>query len=233
MNKNFRNYALIWVMLLAVFNVVCFVTPNEVAGMTKFGGAFWAGYIFINLAFIGNIAAAYFAFKAENLRKLFYNLPLITISYTGLILILIVGSLSMAIPDSPIWVGIIVCLLILAFNAIAIIEAGWAGALVSEVDEKIKTQTQFIKRLTVDAEGLVDRAKIHEVKNDCKKVYDAIRYSDPISNEALSVIEAKLTVKMDEFGNAVRAENGEQVKAIAEELVLLIKKRNASCKALK
>lgn len=46
MKKAFRTYAVIWAIVLAVFNVVCFVTPGEIAGISKFGGAFWAGYIF-------------------------------------------------------------------------------------------------------------------------------------------------------------------------------------------
>lgn len=233
MKKNFKIYALIWAILLAVFNVVCFATPIAAVGMNKSSGAFWVGYIFITLAFLGNLACAYFAFKAENLKKLFYNLPLITLSYTGLLLMLVVGTLSMVIPNLPIWVGSIVCLLILAFNAIAVIKAGWASDIVSAVDEKVKTQTQFIKLLTVDAEGLVNRSKSDAVKNECKKVYDAIRYSDPMSNEALSSIESDVTTKMSEFGNAVRADDVEQAKTIAEEIVILAKDRNAKCKALK
>ena len=50
MNKNFKYYAGIWAILLVIFNLATFVSPNEAAGMTKFGGAFWVGYIFIALA---------------------------------------------------------------------------------------------------------------------------------------------------------------------------------------
>ena len=45
-----------------------------------------------------------------------------------------------------------------------------------------------------------------------------IRYSDPMSNEALSVIEAKITVKMDEFTSAVNADDEEKVKEISQVL---------------
>ena len=110
MNKKFKYYALIWAILLAVFNVICFVTPSEAAGMSKFGGAFWAGYIFITLAFIGQLVCAYFALKTDDKTKLFYNIPIIRVSYTGLILTLVFGALCMAIPNLPNWVGIIVCL---------------------------------------------------------------------------------------------------------------------------
>lgn len=76
MNKKFKYYALIWAILLAVFNVICFITPDETAGMSKFGGAFWAGYIFITIAFIGQLVCAYIALKTDDKTKLFYNIPL-------------------------------------------------------------------------------------------------------------------------------------------------------------
>lgn len=233
MKKNFKFYAVIWAIVLAVFNVICFIIPTEGEGVEKYSDTFWVGYAFITVAFIGNLVCAFIAFRAENLKKMFYNVPLITVSYTGLVLMLIFGGLCMAIKDLPTWVGIIVCLLILAFNAIAVIRAGWAGDAVSDIDEKIKEQTRFIKLLIVDAQGLVNRAKSEAVKAECKKVYDIVRYSDPITDEALSVIEAKMTVKMDEFGNAVSADNAEQAKDIADELVILAKDRNEKCKALK
>jgi len=232
MKKTFRIYAIIWAILLAVFNVICFVTPSEAAGMDKFGGAFWAGYIFITVAFIGQLVCALIAFKAENLQKLFYNLPLITVSYTGLILTIIFGAICMAIPDLPNWVGIIVCMLILAFNAIAVIKASAAGDAVEQIDKKVKAQTFFIKALTVDAESILARAATPEAKEACKKVYEAVRYSDPMSNDALAGVEAQISLKFNELSNAVIG-GATNIPVLADELVVLIGDRNKKCKLLK
>ena len=117
MKKGFKQYTTAWAALLILFNLVCFVTPAEVDGFNKFGGSFWAGYAVITLAFLGQLACAYKAFRAENAKKFFYNLPLITVSYTGLILTLILGGLCMAIPDVPNWLGAIVGAVVLAFTA--------------------------------------------------------------------------------------------------------------------
>lgn len=84
MNKNFKSYLSIWAILFAIFNLVVFLTPNELVGFNKFGGAFWSGYIFIVIAFIGQLVASFVALKAENSQKLFYKISLIRISYTGL-----------------------------------------------------------------------------------------------------------------------------------------------------
>lgn len=232
MNKNFKYYALIWAILLAVFNVICFITPDEAAGMSKFGGAFWVGYVFITVAFIGQLVCAYIALNTNDKTKLFYNIPIIRVSYTGLFLTVVFGALCMAIPNLPNWVGIIVCLLILAFTAIAVIKAKAASDVVEDIDAKVKAQTLFVKSLTVDAESLLSRAATPEAKNACKKVVEAVRYSDPMSNDALAGVESQITLKFNELSEAVSG-GADNVKNIADELVILIGDRNRKCKLLK
>lgn len=233
MKKGFTSYAICWAILLTLFNLLCFVTPAEWYGFNKFGGSFWAGYAVITLAFLGQLACAYKAFRAENAKKFFYNLPLITVSYTGLILTLVLGGLCMAIPDVPNWLGAIVGAVVLAFTALAVIKASAAADIVESVDKKVAEKTAFLRMATADAEFILASAKSAEVKAECKKVYEALRYSDPMSNEALSVTEAKITAKLDELKAAAAADDAEKTKAAAGELILLIKERNAKCKALK
>ena len=233
MKKTFNYYSICWLIALAVFNVIAFVTTNEIAGVSKFTGAFWAGYIFITLAFIGQLGCAYKAFKAENLKKMFYNIPLISVSYIGLATMLVVGTICMAVAVIPYWIGIIACLLGLAFSAISIIKATVASDVVSEIDEKIKVQTQFIKLLTADAEHLMTSSKTAELKAEAKKVYEAIRYSDPMSNEVLADIEGQIQSEFSFFSQAIKSEDLDLAKSVAGGLIDLIDGRNKKCKDLK
>ena len=196
-------------------------------------GAFWNGYIFITLAFIGQLVCSYFALKAESLQKMFYNIPLITISYTGLIVMLIVGVLAMAIPNLPNWIGIIVCLAVLAFTAISVITAKAAGAIVSGIDEGVQAKTSFIKKITLDAENLVNRAKAPMMKKLCIKVYDALRYSDPVSNKQLSDIENRIIEEFSMLTDAVLADDLDLTESSANEVITLVEERNSKCKLLK
>lgn len=233
MNKNFKFYLCVWAILLAIFNIAVFVSPSEVSGLSKFGGAFLAGYIFIVLAFIGQLAVSFVALKAENLQKMFYNIPLIRISFSGLVLTLIFGTLCMVVPDLPNWIGVIICFAVLGFSAISVIKADFAAGAVSEIDGKIKTQTAFIKALTADAEILISKAQSDEIKAECKKVYEAVRYSDPMSNEALSMTESQITIKFAELTTAVNENNLEAVKKTANEVIILVDDRNKKCRLLK
>ena len=232
MNKNFKYYAGIWAILLVIFNIATFVSPNEAAGMIKFGGAFWVGYIFITLAFIGQLAVSFFAFNAKNMQKFFYKIPLIRISWTGLILTLVFGVLCMVIPNLPNWIGIIACFTVLAFNAISLAKANIAADLVSETDDKIKAQTSFIKTLTVEVESLMSRAQNETAKTTAKKVYEAVRYSDPMSNDGISGIESEIAIKFNQFAGAITA-NSDDIATIADELIVLITDRNKRCKVTK
>ena len=234
MKKNFKSYAVIWAILLALFNIVVFLARPILPGYeVRYDARFWIAWGAVVAAFLGNLVCAYFAFQAENLKKLFYHLPLITVSRAALIAMIVAGSALMLIPNCPAWIAAIVCIVILAFNAIAVVKANWAAETVENIDEKIAAKTSYIRELTAQAESLVARAKSDEVKKECKKVYEAVRYSDPMSNEAISVIEAKITVKVDEFSTAVGADDTEKVKEIADEIVNLVGDRNKKCKGLK
>ena len=166
--KKFGVYSAIWAIVLGIFNLIVFLTPNEAGNMYKFGGAFWVGYIAITVAFVAQLVCALFALREKNQTKLFYNIPLVKISYTGLVIMLIAGTLCMAIPNLPNWIGIIACALVLLFNAIALIKASAAARVVAGIDENVAVETSFIEELTAEA-GLVTSTAAEELRATAKR----------------------------------------------------------------
>ena len=81
MKKVFKFYSAVWAILLALFNVISFVSVGW-AEIPKYTPSFWVGYTFITLSFIGQIVCAYFALKDNDIKKTFYNFSLISTSYT-------------------------------------------------------------------------------------------------------------------------------------------------------
>lgn len=230
MNRNFKYYIAAWAVLAVIFNVIAFATP-AVAGASKFDGAFWSGYVLIMLALIGQLVCAYFAFKAKSKEQIFLRLSLVTVSYSALILSFVVGAACMLIPNLPNWVGIILCALILGFTAVSVIKANAAVELVRETDARVKEKTAFIRMMTVEADNLMARAQTDEAKAMCKKVYESLRYSDPMSCDALSGTEAEISEKFSAFATAVK--NGENASELADDLLALIGDRNRMCKVMK
>ena len=234
MKKNFKFYIIIWAVLLSIYNLTVFLVKPIVPGyVINYDARFWISWGVIIAAFIGQLICAKIAFDSKNNEKLFLNIPLITQSYTALIVATIVVSILMLIPNCPAWIAAIVCAVVLGFSIISVVKAKAAADIVSDVDDKVKANTLFIKSLTVDAEHLMNTAKTAELKAEAKKVYEAVRYSDPMSSEALATAESAITIKFKEFQDAVKNNDIDLAKSSANELVFLINDRNKKCKLLK
>lgn len=233
MKVSFKKYAIIWAILLVIFNALCFITPSEINGESKYTTAFWIGYAFITLAFIGQLACTYLAFKSGNIKDAIYNASLIRISTVGLVLMLIVGGITMVVPKIPEWVGVLACLLILAFTAITVIKAQSAVDAVQQVEKKIKTQTLFVRSISADAEALISKAESDEMKAEAQKVFDTIRYSDPMSDDALAGIESQIEGAFRSFKGAVLDGNAEAAKSASKMIAQLTDERNLKCRLLK
>ena len=232
MKRTFKFYMINWSILFVLFQAISFVSVGW-TGVEKYTLSFWIGYICIDLAFIGQIICAFFALRDHDRRKTFYNLSLIVTSYIGLILSFVFGGLCMIISPLPYWVGVLLCVGVLGFNGIATVKTYAAVDLVSETDEKVKKNTLFIRNLTVDIENLMLCTQNETMKTLCKKVYEVVRYSDPMSNEALSSMENEITVKFLELSDAVKANDHEKATILSNEFIILINDRNKKCKLLK
>ena len=230
MSRTFKVYSAIWAICFATFNIIAFARPTFI---NIFTGSFWIGYLFIDIAFAGQLCCSYIAFKDENLQKTFYNVSLILVSYIALVSMLIAGSLCMVIPFFPVWLSVVICVLVASISASIILVTCFVINVVSGIDNEIKTKTFAIKTLTADAEHLLSVAQSFELKKECEKVYENLRYSDPMSNTALSEINEQIQRQFSSFESAVNSADLELTVSIANELLVLIDKRNKQCILLK
>ena len=230
MKKQFKSYAIIWAIALVVFNAIVFIAPNSSEKYTKFGGAFWAGYVLIMLAFIGQLAVSFVFFKEENKEKVFLNLSMFSWGLTALVMSLVFGTALMVIPNVPQWLGAIIALVLLGFYSIAVILAKGAAEVVYNVGQKVAEETAFTKNLTVDAESLISKANSDEAKAVATKVYEAIRYSNKSSHGGLDEIEGSIYNTFTGFASAITSGDDEMAKSIGDNLVDLISERDKLAK---
>ncbi|MBE5737153.1 MAG: hypothetical protein E7348_02005 [Clostridiales bacterium] len=234
MNKNFKYFGIIWLVGFVLFNAITFLIPNEVFGVTRFDkSVFWIAYALISLSFIAQLITAYKFVKDDSLDKAFLNIPLLKTGYIAIIVSVIVGIVFMIFPVLPSWLGAIVCLLVAGYFVIACVNAGVVANLVSDIDKQVKTKTAFIRLAIVETESVMARATTEEIKLEIKKVYEALKYSDPMSNPALDDIEQEIDNGLKELKKAVMENNDKKVVEISITLLLNIKERNSKCKLLK
>lgn len=143
----------------------------------KYAGAFWPSYVCIMFAFIGQLVCAVFAFKETNSQKFFYKIPLITISYTGLIFTLIFGVIGMFFPDFPIWLAVAICVIIFVITLISILRSKLVATVVSEKDDELAKKLSFSKELLEDVRKLYETNKENI---NLKKLFEETKYADPM-----------------------------------------------------
>lgn len=233
MKKTFRFYAITWAILLAVFNVICFATPSEMAGYVKIDGTFWVGYAAITLAMIGQLICASIAFKTENKEKLFLNIPLITESYTAMVVVMVVGAICMLIPNFPSWIAAVINILIIGFSAISVVKAAAAEEIVSEVEDKVKANTSYMRSLQAKGQLLVDQCQSDNVRALITKLAEDLRYSDSVSSGDLEDVEASLLALMERLQAAVMDGDDVAVIDLCKQFSMSLAQRNQMCKAAK
>lgn len=227
MKKNFKYYIITWLISVAVFNIISFIAPIIRVGL------FWVGYAMITVMFIIQLACSLMFFKQNNKEKIFLNIPIITISYAALVVSVIVGLVFMAITGVSFWLAIIIASLVTGFYLIAIISVKTATGSIENTNEKVNLQTLFVKSLNVEAQTLAQKAYNDDIRLITDRVCEAVRYSDPVSNESLADCESKITLKFKEFEKSVVEHNTELAEKISNELISLINERNQKCKLMK
>lgn len=232
MKKNFKFYALGWFVLLGLFNLLAFIIPAWPT-LEKYTASFWIGWGVTIGAFFGQLICAWVAFKEESAKKTFYNISLFTVSYAGLISMFVVAMICIIITPLPYWIAAIACALVLGLNIVAVAKAQVAINIVNNVDEKIEQATAFIYEMREESESVFARAKTDELKAASKKVRDGFKYSDPMSHESLTTIEAEIKNHFILFTTAIAESNNDSIASEAEELLGLITERNNKCKRLK
>ena len=219
---------IVLISLLAAFNAVAFAVPHT------FGPAYWLGYAFTTLAILSQAVFALLAFQsASGAEKVFYGLPVFRTGILYLIVQTVFGLLCLFVPAMPAWAAGAVSVLILAVCVILAASAMKSRELAEKAGEGVRGRTEFMKALENDTAALFSSAKNEEIKAEAKKIYEAVRYSDPLSASALAGAEEKLSSAFSTLSRLAAADDALAFHTAATEFLLLLEERNAQCKRLK
>ena len=233
MNKVLKIYGILWLISFAIFNAIVFLVPREIGGVDRWAqGGFWIGYALKTVSFVGQLVTCAACLRNENRNKLFLSLSLPLAANGALTASMVVSCVFMLVPTLPAWIGAIISLVILLFLVVAVLKAHVAVQLVSAVDERIVQQTAFIRTATDRAYHILQTAG-EDTRTAVKQVWEALRYSDPMSAPHLAVAEGHIDTALQELGRAVQAGETEQAGETAQQLLCLIRQRNQDCKTLK
>ena len=234
MKKNGVLYFIVWASVVGLFNFITFITPKEIGGVSKFTTLFWVSYSFVMVIFVVQLLVTFFTFARLGPNKsVFYRLPVLHTSIIVTIVSFILALPFMIVPQIPPIIGAILLAVILVGVIIVYARALAIPSAIEAVDKKIKVQTAFLSILIADAEALVNEAEDEAAKKVCTEVYEAIRYSDPMSVPECQDIESKISEYFVLFKDAVENNQQEDIRKNSKLLLNSIAQRNTRIKMLK
>lgn len=222
MKKNKGMAYAVLAIAFVLLNVIAFEVP------TAKTETFWVAYVFTAVAFALQIGIWNFAFKGtDTLKSKFLGISLISVGITYLIVQIIAFAVFMALPLTASWIAIVVCALILGISVICLIGTETGRDEINRVEEKVEKKVFYIKSLQVDVEMLASAEQDADTKMALTKLAEKIRFSDPMSDEALVDLEAKITAKVEELKTA---ENKAEIITVIDSLLT---ERIKKCRMLK
>lgn len=213
MKKNFNYFLCAWFIGIIAFNAIFFVV-----GKASPIGFYWPGYIASMISFFILLGCGYITFSRDSLKKAVYSAPSVVISYSGLLSVISISIFIAVRKYIDNWIGICLLILSVAITLIKVIGSQAAASTISYQEKKTAAKRSFVIEMISQAEILLSTAS-EEMKPLCKKVYESLRYTDPMSSADTEAIEQDLWNTLQDFKTAVEANNTDNAAEICSNLI--------------
>jgi hypothetical protein len=218
--------------VFAIYNAVLFI----VSGLVDHGAAFWISYVFMLTAFVFiALNAALQGKRPIQPKDFLLGYPVLKHSVIYTVVEFIVSTLFMCL-DKAMTSGAIpaaVQLVLLAVHIVFLSMCYYAKETREELQQKVNTSTQFMRKLRTDVDTIADRISDAETKKVFSDFAEELRYSDPVSSAALSDVEARLSEAVDDAADALADGKNDEAQSLCRKARLILKERNRLCKELK
>ena len=213
-------------VLLVLYILVAFLIPFVHTAV------FWVSFVFTLIAFAVVAASIYIAFiKNPDAKSRFYGFPIAKIGAIYGLVQLIAGMLFMALAAIlPAWLAVLVYAIALGAAVIGLISA---EAVVEEIrvqDVKLKKDVSLMRSLQSKINQMAAQCDKPDAAAAVKQFAEEMRYSDPVSSEALAEIEADLSAAVDELQAAIVDGDSDAAKQLCRKASAVLAERNRLCK---
>lgn len=192
-NRNTVGIALIYIILLGVFNLLVFTIFKTRTNV------FWLSYAFMTVAFVVQIVSMFLAFKTTDVETAFFGIPLASFSIYYLCAALVIGALFMIFQGASLTLALVIQVLVLAAFLIIAIISILARDTVQEIGQDIKEKVFNLKSVLVDIEMMRESCSDPELKEALRKLSETVKYSDPMTNDSVASVEQRIMRKVSEL----------------------------------
>lgn len=195
----------IWGIFFAVYNLLVFMILRPRTPV------FWLSYGFMVLAFGLQILGMYLSFKDFTVEAVFFGIPLAHFTLYYFFAELFMSVVFMIFQNVPWKIPFILQTLMLAvYGVVAIVSVFTRDAVVAAKDN-VQNAAAAMRLDTIDIEMLRDEAKDPELRNQLRRLAEAVRYSDPMTNAAVADVDGR--IKQETMALRTYCEDGDVAAA--------------------
>lgn len=229
MSKNRIRFYIALAIIFAVYSVIVFAVPYT------HNTVFWLSYSFAAVAALVQLYSypKAFDFEGNNVRSKFYGFPLARLTTVYLVAQLVLSFLFIIIANYSevrTWIPVVLYAVLLGVFAVGFIAADSMKAEVERQDTVHRARVNTIRVLQSKAVFIAGQCEDAKTKKALDAFAEALRFSDPVSSEALSDIEENLTGLVEELGNAVLDKDYSAAGSLCAKASSLLSDRNRMCK---
>lgn len=229
MKKNAIRWWVVLGVALVVYNVLAFALPFPKTAV------FAVSYLFTMIAILAQIYVIRTAFyRGEGVKSKFYGFPIAKLGVIYLAVQLIAGLVFMALGlIVPVWLSLALYVVLLGIAAAGFVAADAARDEVVRQELKLEKDVSRMREFQAKGRALVTLNQIPEAARPLEKLAENLRFSDPVSSEALTEIEDQLAECLAQLQEAVSAQKTEQILSVCQEAEHILAERNQLCKLSK
>ena len=223
-----KNKIRTWVVLAIIFVVYSVITFALPFAHTA---TFWLSYVFAVAAIAVQVYILHTAFmKEKSVKSKFYGFPVANIGFFYLVAQLVLGLVMMGLAAKiAVWIPVVLYVILLGMAAVGFIAADAMRDEVERQDVRLKKDVSVMRGLQSKVNGIVGLCGA-DVRDDVARLAEELRYSDPVSNDALAEIEGELSACVDELQVAVVDGDTAAIRELCRKTSVTLLERNRLCK---
>lgn len=214
------------------YNIILFI----ICGFSDHGASFWISYAFMLVA-LATFAVSALAIKTNDTlpKGWLLNYPVLKHCTIYAIAELAVSTLFIGLDyaDCHWAIALVAQLVLFAVFAVIIISNFSAKQMINEVHLETSVKASKMKLLQTEVEAIVRSAATPEVATAYTKLAEQIRFSDPMSSDALNGLDSQIELAIGQAKTFVSMNNVEASLNICKTISDMIIDRNTKCKILK
>lgn len=194
---------------------------------------FWISYGFMVLAFVLQIVGMYLSFKDFTVQAAFFGIPLAEFTLFYFFAELFMSVVFMFFQHMPVKIPVFLQVVLLAVYAVVAVVSVITRDTTVQVKDHYQSSAAKGRMKTVDIEILCDQVTDPELKNQLRRLAETVRYSDPMTNDVVADVDARIHQEVDALRIYCEDGNIQEAKASCSKLSRLYLERNKKLLASK